>query len=57
MKSHILLLLVFSLLTSLVLTFIAKEGAKERVKYFLFLLASFVFLSLLAGWLMYPFPF
>lgn len=57
MKNHILLLLIFSILTSLVLAFIAKDGAKERIRYFLFLLGSFVFLSLLAGWLMYPFPF
>jgi len=57
MKNHILLLMVFSLLTSLVFTFIAKTGRKERIKYFLYLFCSFVLLSLVAGWLMYPFPF
>jgi hypothetical protein len=57
MKNHLLMLLIFSILTSLVLAFITKDGMKERVKYFLFLLGSFVFLSLLTGWLMYPFPF
>jgi hypothetical protein len=50
-------MLVFSVLVSLVFTFIAKNGAKERIKYFLYLLGSFVLLSLLAAWLMYPFPF
>ena len=50
-------MLVFSILTSLVLTFIVKRGARERMRYFLFLLAAFVLLSILGGWFMYPFPF
>jgi hypothetical protein len=57
MRNHFALLIVFSVLTSLVLTFIAKTGTKERVKYFLYLFCSFVILSILAGWLMFPFPF
>ena len=57
MKSHLGSMLIFSILVSLVFAFIAKYDAKERLKYFLYLLASFVLLSLLAGWLMYPFPF
>ena len=50
-------MLIFSILTSLVLTFIAKNEARERLKYFFLLLGSFIVLSILAGWLMYPFPF
>jgi hypothetical protein len=50
-------MLIFSILASLVLTFIAKNEARERFKYFFFLLGSFIVFSLLAGWLMYPFPF
>jgi cytochrome bd-type quinol oxidase subunit 2 len=57
MKNHILLMFIFSVLVSLVFAFITKEGIKERLKYFLFLLGSFVLLSIAAGWLMYPFPF
>ncbi len=57
MKNHFLLMLVFSVLTSLVLTFIARHGRKPRITYFFFLLGSFVLLSIVAGWLMYPFPF
>jgi cytochrome bd-type quinol oxidase subunit 2 len=56
MKSHLALMVVFSILVSLVFTFIAKHGARERLKYFFYLLGSFVLLSLLAAWLMYPFP-
>jgi hypothetical protein len=50
-------MLVFSILTALVLAFIAKSGARDRARYFLVLLGSFVILSIVAGWLMYPFPF
>jgi hypothetical protein len=57
MNSHFYLLLIFSVLTSLVLTFIAKEGTRERLKYFFYIFGSFVILSIVAGWLMYPFPF
>jgi hypothetical protein len=57
MKQHFILMLIFSILTSLVMAFIAKSGSKERVRYFLVLLGSFIILSIVAGWLMYPFPF
>lgn len=56
MKNHFVLLLVFSILTSLVLTFIARNGSRERLKYFLLLFCSFTILSIVAGWLMYLFP-
>ena len=57
MSTHFALMLIFSVLVSLVFTFIAKSGAKERIKYFFFLLGSFILLSIAAAWLMYPFPF
>ncbi len=56
MNNHFALMVIFSVVVSLVFTFIAKNGAKERTKYFFFLLGSFILLSILAGWLMYPFP-
>ena len=57
MKNHVLLMVLFSVLVSLVFTFLTKYGARERIRYFLVLLASFVLLSILVGWVMYPFPF
>ncbi len=57
MKNHFAMMVVFSVLTSLVIAFIAKSGARERTRYFLFLLGAFVLLSIVAGWLMFPFPF
>ena len=56
MKEHFLWLLIFAVLVSTVFTFLSKNDFKERVKYFFYLLGGFVLLSLLAGWLMYPFP-
>lgn len=56
MNNHFALMVIISAFVSLVFTFIAKNGAKERLKYFLFLLGSFIVLSIAAGWLMYPFP-
>ena len=57
MSYHIVLMIIFSALASLVFTFIAKTGAKDRTKYFLFLFGCFVVLSIITGWLMRPFPF
>ncbi len=57
MTNHFFLMALFSALASLVFTFIGKYGATERIKYFLYLFGSFILLSILAGWIMYPFPF
>jgi len=57
MRNHFVMMLIFSILTSFVLTFIMKHGTRERARYFLFLMAAFLLLSILGGWLMYPFPF
>jgi hypothetical protein len=57
MTNHFSMMVVFSLLVSLVFTFIAKTGAKERARYFLYLFGSFILISIAVGWLMYPFPF
>jgi len=57
MKNHFVLMLIFSICTSLVLTFISKKDRKERTKYFITLMCAFVVISILASWLMFPFPF
>jgi hypothetical protein len=56
-NDHFLLMVIFSVLCSLVFTYINKNGAMERLKYFLYLFASFTLLSILAALIMYPFPF
>ena len=57
MKEHFPLMILFSALVSLVFSFIAKSNGRERAKYFLYLFGVFLILSMLAGWIMYPFPF
>ena len=56
MINHVSLLMALSAFISLVFTFLVKYGARERLKYFLFLFGSFVLISIAASWLMYPFP-
>lgn len=56
MNDHLLWLVVFSFLVSLVFTFLTKIGLRERVKYFLYLFGCFVLISIVAAWLMFPLP-
>ncbi len=56
MNNHFALLLILSAVISLVFTFLVKYGIRDRLRYFFYLFACFVLLSILAGWLMYPFP-
>jgi len=55
-NNHFALLLILSAVISLVFTFLVKYGIRDRLRYFFYLFACFVLLSILAGWLMYPFP-
>lgn len=57
MSNHLLLMVLFSVPVSLVFAFIAKDEGRERAKYFFYLLGTFILLSILVGWIMYPFPF
>ena len=57
MNDHLLLMVIFSFMVSLVFTFLSKHGARERTKHFLLLFGSFILFSILAGWIMYAFPF
>ena len=56
MTSHFLLMVIFSALVSLVFTFLTQYGTRERIRYFFFLTGAYVLISVVAGWLMYPFP-
>ena len=57
MRNHLALMVVFSALVSLVFTFLTKYSGSDRFKYFWYLFGSFVLLSVVAAWLMFPFPF
>ncbi|MBI4481630.1 MAG: hypothetical protein HY652_01945 [Acidobacteria bacterium] len=55
--NHISALVVFSIAVAAVFACIAKETPREQLRYFLFLLGALVVSSLVAAWIMYPFPF
>jgi hypothetical protein len=56
-SNHPLLMIIFSALVSLVFTFLNKYGARERTRYFFYLFGSFVLISILFAWIVYPFSF
>jgi len=56
MRSHLVILLVFSGLVSLVFALLQREDPKERWRFGLTTFAAFVLSVVLVGWLMYPFP-
>ncbi len=56
MSSHIVLLLIFSFLVSVVFAALARDQWREQLKFGGFVFAAFVGTALVLGWLMYPFP-
>lgn len=55
MKSHFVLLLIFSLMISVFFALLLKEGKREVLKYSAIWFALMVGISLAVAWLMYPF--
>jgi hypothetical protein len=54
--SHLLSLLVFSTLVSLVFAILLREEGKDRLRFALMTFGAFVLSGVVVGWLMYPFP-
>jgi hypothetical protein len=57
MASHLLFLVLFALLVSVVFAALAKDDLRDQARYGGLLFAGFVVSALVIGWLMYPFPF
>jgi hypothetical protein len=57
MSSHLLLLLIFSLLVSTVFAALLRETVREQLALGVRIFAGFVGAAVLLGWLMFPFPF
>jgi len=55
-KSHLVLLVVFSALVSTVFATLLREDSKSRLRFGLMAFGAFVLTTLVLGWLMYPFP-
>ena len=56
MQSHLLLLTLFAFFVSLVFAVIAKDDAREQLRFGGLLFAGFLTSAIVLGWMMYPFP-
>ena len=56
MASHFLFLVLFAFFVSLVFAVLAKDDAREQVRFGATMFAGFVLSALILGWLMYPVP-
>jgi hypothetical protein len=56
MRSHLALLTLFAFFVSLVFAVIAKDEAREQVRFGGMMFAGFLASAIALGWLMYPFP-
>lgn len=57
MRSHVLLLALFSFFVSLVFALLAKDDPREQLRFGGMMLGGFLGAAIVIGWLMYPFPF
>ncbi len=56
MRSHLLVLLVFSSLVSAVFATLLRDDLRGRARFGLLLFAGFILTTVVVGWVMYPFP-
>ena len=56
MQSHLLLLALFAFFVSLVFAVIAKDDAREQLRFGGLLFAGFLASAIVLSWMMYPFP-
>lgn len=56
MTSHLVLLLLFSALVSLVFAMLLREDARAQVRFGGLVFGGFILSAVVLGWLMYPFP-
>jgi hypothetical protein len=55
-RSHLVSLIVFASLVSLVFAVLMREDPRARLRFGLMSFAAFVASAIVAGWLMSPFP-
>ena len=56
MASHLLNLVLFSALVSVVFAVLLREDTKSRVRFGVLAFGGFVAAALVVGWVMFPFP-
>jgi hypothetical protein len=55
-SSHLVTLLVFSVLVSTVFATLLRDDTRSRLRFGAAAFAAFVLSTVVIGWLMYPFP-
>ena len=55
-RSHLVILVLFSALVSTVFALLQRDEPRERLRFGLLTFGAFVLSVLVVGWLMYPFP-
>ena len=56
MRSHLLLLVLFSFFVSLVFAVIAQDDSRDQLRLGGMMFGGFLASAVVIGWLMYPFP-
>jgi hypothetical protein len=56
MRSHVLLMALFAFFVSLVFAVIAKDDARNQLRFGGLMFGGFLAAAVVLGWLMYPFP-
>jgi hypothetical protein len=56
MESHLVLLLLFALLVSLVFAVLLRDDVRAQLRFGGLVFGGFVLSAVALGWLMYPFP-
>ncbi len=56
MHSHLLILVLFSFLVSLVFAVLLRDDPRRQLRFGGLVFGGFVLSALVLGWLMYPFP-
>ena len=56
MQSHLVLLAIFAFFVSLVFAVIAKDEARDQLRFGGLMFGGFLASAVVLGWLMFPFP-
>lgn len=56
MASHLLNLILFSILVSVVFAVLLRDDTKSRIRFGVLAFCGFVAAALAVGWVMFPFP-
>ena len=56
MQSHFLLMAIFAFFVSLIFAVIAKDQARDQLRFGGLMFGGFLASAVVLGWLMYPFP-